>query len=234
MRISVVIPAYNEEQYIEKCLESIANQTEKPDEIIVVDNNCTDKTVEIAKKFGVKIIKEKEQGMIQARNTGFNDAKYEIIARTDCDTLLPPDWISRIKNAFEDRDLGALSGPTYYHGYSFPRSKKISHIPSLMLFEILSFLFKNGCLYGPNMSLRKSVWEKVKKDVCMQDKKVHEDIDLSIHLNKLTKIKFDSKLIVGTRRMHWQQIGTEYALRLMKMLLSHGQIFDKNFLIKKW
>lgn len=219
MKVSVIIPAYNEEKRIEKCLESVVNQKEIPDEIIIVDNNCTDKTVEIAEKFGAIIIKEKKQGMIYARNAGFNAAKYEILARTDSDAILPRDWISRIKKAFEDPNLGALSGPTNY--YKWPKSVRVSHIPSLMLFDILSFLFKNGCLYGPNMSLRKAIWEKVKQDVCLDDKKVHEDVDLSIHLNKLTKIKFDNKLIVEIVRIRWKQIGTEYTKRLMKMLYSH-------------
>ena len=75
------------------------------------------------------------------------------------------------------------------------------------------------------MSLRKSIWEKVKKDVCTDDKKVHEDIDLSIHLNKLTKIEFDKKLIVGTTRTRWQQVGTEYIVRMMKMLGAHRGLY---------
>ncbi|OGH28066.1 MAG: hypothetical protein A3E12_00315 [Candidatus Levybacteria bacterium RIFCSPHIGHO2_12_FULL_39_9] len=224
MKVSLIIPVYNEEKYLGKCLQSVLEQTEKPSEIIIVDNNCTDKTVEIAQKFGARIIKEVKQGMIYARNAGFNSAKYEIIARTDSDTILPPDWISRIKKAFADPDLGALSGPTEY--YKWQKSIKLSHFPSLMLFDVLSLLFKNGCLYGPNMSLRKSVWEKVKKDVCLDDKKVHEDIDLSIHLNKLTKIKFDNKLIIGTTRVRWKQIGTEYTERMMKMLATHKKLYS--------
>lgn len=225
MKISVVIPVYNEEKYIGKCLQSILDQTEKPDEIIVVDNNCADKTVEIAKKFGARIVKEIKQGMIYARNAGFDNAKYEIIARTDSDTILPNDWISRIKKTFEeDLNLGALSGPTEYHKWQ--KTIKLSHVPSLILFNILSLLFKNGCLYGPNMSLRKAVWEKVKADVCLNDKKVHEDIDLSIHLNKLTRIKFDNKLIIGTTRVRWKQIGTEYAERMMGMLANHKKLYS--------
>jgi glycosyltransferase involved in cell wall biosynthesis len=219
MKVSVVIPAYNEEKYLEKCLQSVFDQTEKPDEVIVVDNNCTDKTTEIAQKFNVKVIKEEKQGMIYARNAGFDAAQYEIIARTDSDTILPIDWIARIKKAFEDPDLGALSGPTC--DCNHPQTERINYVPSLMLFDALSFIFKNGCLYGPNMSLRKSVWEKVKNSVCLDDKKVHEDIDLSIHLNKLTKVKFDNRLIVGTRRTPWTKIATEYPVRLTKMLYFH-------------
>lgn len=232
MKVSVVVPTYNEEKYIGQCLESLANQTEKPDEIIIVDNNCTDKTVEIAQKFGARIVKEKKQGMIYARNAGFDAAQYDIIARTDADTILPKNWISRIKKAFvEDSNLGALSGPTC--DSNWPEAKKISYYPSLMVFDILSFIFKNGCLYGPNMSLRKSVWQIVKQNVCLDGAKVHEDIDLSIHLNKLTKIKFDHKLIVETRRTRWKLLGTEYPVRLLKMLYSHGYFRQGENLRKK-
>jgi len=62
MKISVVIPAYNEEKLLKKTLESIRDQIEKPFEIIVVDNNSTDKTAQVAKKMGAIVIKEVKQG----------------------------------------------------------------------------------------------------------------------------------------------------------------------------
>ena len=222
MKVSVIVPAYNEEKYIEKCLESIINQEEKPSEIIVVDNNCTDKTAEIAQKFGARIVKEENQGMIHARNAGFDNAKYEIIARTDADSILPRDWISKIKRSFTDKDLGALSGPVYY--YNLPKILQISHLPTLVWFKFLGIIFAHDYLFGPNMALRKSVWEKVKRDICLDDKNVHEDIDLSIHLAKFTKLKFDGSLIIRTARVRWKRIFTEYAVRFIKMLLSHKKI----------
>src|SRR5258706_15392459 len=109
MKVSVVVPAYNEEKYIRACIESILNQEEKADEIIVINNNSTDKTVDILKQYPIKIVNETEQGMIQARNRGFNEAQYEIIARTDADTIVPPDWIAKIKKNFENEKLVALS-----------------------------------------------------------------------------------------------------------------------------
>jgi len=219
MRVSIVVPVYNEENYIEKCLQSILNQTEKPSEVIVVDNNCTDKTIEIAKKYGVRVVKETTQGMIYARNAGFDAAQYEIIARIDADVILPPDWISKIKENFKDQMFGALSGPAYYH--NFPKRLQVSHFPSLYFFKMVSHLIKTDCLFGPNMILKKSVWEKVRKEVCLNDKKVHEDIDLTIHMRKYTKIKFDNRLIIRITRVRWKQIGTEYAVRLMKTLYFH-------------
>ena len=63
MKVSVVIPVYNEEKKISNCLNSLMKQDEKPDEIIVVDNNCIDKTISIVKKYAtVKIIQEKKTG----------------------------------------------------------------------------------------------------------------------------------------------------------------------------
>src|SRR6266567_2953645 len=95
LRISVVIPVYNEEKYLGKCLDSLMRQNVKADEIIVVDNNSTDNSVAIAKKYPIRVVFEKTQGMIPARNHGFNEARYEIIARTDADTILPVNWIKR-------------------------------------------------------------------------------------------------------------------------------------------
>lgn len=219
MKVSVVIPVYNEEKYIEKCLESIVNQKVQPDEIIVVDNNCVDKTAEIAKSFGARIVKEEKQGMIQARNAGFNAASCEIIARTDADAILPIDWISKIKENFRDRNLGALSGPASY--FTPPLISRISSLGTFVTFEGIGLLFGHPILAGPNMVLRKSVWEKVKNEVCLSDKDVHEDVDLSIHLNPITKIKFDWNFGIRTTRSRWTKIFTEYIARLIKMFVSH-------------
>lgn len=108
MKVSVVIPARNEEKYIGKCLQSLLEQEEKADEIIVVDNNSSDKTAEIAKSYGARVIKEKTQGITYARTLGFNSAKFEIIARVDADTTVPKDWILRIKKDFEDNNTNVV------------------------------------------------------------------------------------------------------------------------------
>ena len=105
LTLSLVIPVFNEENQIESCLKSIENQTVMPDEVIVVDNNCTDRTIEIVEKFKfVKVIKESRQGRGYARTAGFNEAKSDIIGRIDADSRLSNNWVEHVKNKFEEDD----------------------------------------------------------------------------------------------------------------------------------
>lgn len=223
MKISVIIPAYNEEKYIGKTIQRLLEQEEKAEEIIVVDNNSKDKTAEIANGMGAKVVTETVQGMIPARNRGFNEANYEIIARLDADTLVEKDWIKRIKEDFKDEELVGVSGPAYY--YTFPKILQSKSWPFRLYYLAIKRALKHDILFGPNMAIRKSAWEKVKNEVCLDDKKVHEDIDLSIHLAKYGKLKTDLNLTVATSARRWKTIYSffiEYPIRLRKTLKSHN------------
>src|SRR5688500_17107775 len=93
LRASVVIPVYNEADSLDLCLSAIAAQTTQPFEVIVVDNNSTDTTAEIAASYPfVRLVYESRQGVVHARNTGFNLAQGDIIARIDADTVIESGW----------------------------------------------------------------------------------------------------------------------------------------------
>ncbi len=226
MRVSVVIPAYNEEKLITRCIVALLNQTEKPFEIIVVDNNSTDKTVEVVKTFPVIIAAEKKQGIIHARNAGFTLAKGDIIARIDADTTVPKNWVEEIEKHFtNDPHLIALSGPTSFDDKKFNR---------LLLFEkpthiIWKIIFHHDLLYGPNMAISKAAWEKVKDLVCLDDKNIHEDFDLAIHLGRLNmgKILFDWNFTVKASERRWRNPKSywEYPLRYLTTILTHKKLF---------
>jgi glycosyltransferase involved in cell wall biosynthesis len=224
MKISVVIPAYNEEAYLGTCLDSLMQQEVKPDEIIVVNNNSTDKTVAVAKKYPVRIVTEKEQGMIQARNRGFNEAQYEIIARTDADTIVPPDWIKKIKEQFKNKQTIAFSGPANF--YDLPDVVQNTQKWTFSYMRIFKQIMKHDGMYGPNMALRKNVWEKIKDTVCMKDKDVHEDLDLAIHLAPFGHIIFDYQFCVLSSFRRWKKIESyiEYTNRMIKSISKHKKI----------
>jgi len=228
MSISVVVPVYNEESYIEECIQCILAQVVQPNEIIVVDNNCTDNTLPLVNKYQrVRVVREKKQGMIFARNAGFNAAQSTIIARCDADTHVPKNWTKRILANFKKYQIDALTGPVTF--YDAP-------IQTSMLARTYLDLMKplqrgKETLVGPNMALTKEIWLRVRDSVCLDDTKVHEDIDLAYHIHEVGGlVRRDNRLEVATssRRMsnNPHSFFGEYPVRLMKTFLSHNNTFN--------
>lgn len=221
MKVSVVIPAYNEEKYLPTCLNALSIQEVNPDEIIVIDNNSTDSTAKVAQQFKVNLIQEKIQGLIYARNRGFTESKYEIIARCDADTIVPADWIKKIKQNFLNNEIDALFGPIYYYDLLI----KTASFCQLYIF-LMNLIQGHHVLIGPNMVISKIIWNKIKNHVCINDSLVHEDIDLAYHINQLSgKIKYDAGMIAATsaRRIKGNLFSFfgEYPWRLFKTLQTH-------------
>ena len=86
--ITVVIPSYNQEEYLGEAIESVLNQTLKADEIIVVNDGSTDNSLEIARKYPVKVIDQVNKGLASARNTGIMNAKGDRIMFLDADDIM--------------------------------------------------------------------------------------------------------------------------------------------------
>jgi len=245
MKVSVVIPAYNEEAYIGACLDSLLKQQIPPDEIIVVDNNSTDNTAKIVKKYPVRLLREKKQGRASARNKGFNAAKYEIIARTDADSIAPPKWIKKIKQNFLDEKLIALSGHPRF--YDFPdKAEKAYRVSARIGFNayirITKSILHHDIINGFTMAIRKNAWDKIKNDVCLDEDEIHEDLDLAIHLAPLGNIKLDKTFTVRTSFRRWESIEkwVNYTYRVISSITKHKQFklehkskkFAKKFLEK--
>lgn len=105
--ISIVIPTFNEQRYIPKLLESIKKQTLSPSEIIVADAYSSDKTREIAKKFGAKVI---NGGMPSvARNSGAKIARQPYLLFLDSDVVLPRSFLEKTFTEMEKKDLSIAS-----------------------------------------------------------------------------------------------------------------------------
>ncbi len=182
LTLAIVIPAFNEEGYLHHCLESVAAQTEPADEVIVVDNNSTDATAVVAKSFRfVKLLRETRQGVVFARNRGFNSTTSDIIARIDADSRLPVDWVKRVKCEFKTSSLAAVTGPVC--GYDLPLPA-LSWLPHHLLCLILKFVPpKHPFLFGFNMAVRREAWQAISKKT-HHSRQFHEDIDLAIHLHQ--------------------------------------------------
>ncbi len=106
LKISLVIPCYNEEEGIAAVLEDVP---EIVDEVVVVDNNCTDRTAEIALKMGAKVALETKQGYGAALKKGFNEASGDIIATLDADGMYPIEGIPYLVKVLEKEKLDFIT-----------------------------------------------------------------------------------------------------------------------------
>jgi glycosyltransferase involved in cell wall biosynthesis len=195
-RISIVIPVYNEAAQLAACLEAIATQKTLLHEVIVVDNNSTDTTSAIARRFGfVTLLHEPKQGVVHARNRGFDAARGEIIARIDADTILPPSWTDQVQAIFRSSDVSAVSGAPHY--YDFPLASLADAIDWPLRARLARKLKDTNFLWGANMAVRRSAWQRIRGSLCSANG-MHEDFDLAIHLQKrgLTVI-YDEELVAG-------------------------------------
>ena len=196
MKISIVIPVYNEAAHLSACLESIAAQTIAPYEVIVVDNNSSDASASIAAAYDfVTILGEPKQGVVHARNRGFNAAQADIIGRIDADSLLPADWTARVRAIFKDDNVAAVSGAPHY--YDFPLASLAEAIDWLLRAHLARQLKDTNFLWGANMAVRRSAWRQVRAQLC-SDRGMHEDFDLGIHLqaNGLV-VAYEKSLVSG-------------------------------------
>ncbi|MCX6816662.1 MAG: glycosyltransferase [Candidatus Beckwithbacteria bacterium] len=202
-KISVIVPAYNEAKSIGLCLTSLKNQDYRhPYEIIVVDNNSTDSTAAIAKKFNIRVVSETKAGPGRARNAGAKVARGQILAFIDADSIAPSDWLDNINNAFSSQpDLAALVGI-----YRFHHKSKYRLIPFLifplgeMLNKMITGYFSFG---GANFAIKKKVFTTVGGF----DSKFFsfEDMELARRVSRVGKIGYLHELEVKTsdRRLRY-------------------------------
>ena len=109
-QVSVIIPAYNNDQHLEKCLISVRKQIYKNYEVIVVDDGSTDNTYAIAEKYARVVRLKHNLGGGAARNEGAKVARGEILAFTDADVVLPVDWLEKIVKNMNSNGVRCVGG----------------------------------------------------------------------------------------------------------------------------
>ncbi len=202
--ISVVIPAFNEEQSIKSCLNAFTLQkTDVPFEVIVVNNNSTDNTVGSAMfftdKLHLKIIDEKEKGRGAARSTGFNNAEGDIILSTDADTIVPPNWIDTICRTLQSANAVAVTGAGTISDCK-PSVNSAFNILQPFFMKAYRLVFGHYWLNGFNFGMYKEAYRK--SGGFDRTLNVQEDVDLAFRVRRTGKIQFvpDMTVICSGRR----------------------------------
>jgi glycosyltransferase involved in cell wall biosynthesis len=224
--VSIIITTLNEEDYIEDCLKSLRNQTYARKEIIVVDSNSKDKTINIAKKYADKIIIQ-NCIMPVGRNIGAKEARGDILLFVDADITLLPNWIDIVLPRLREENVVAV------YGDLLPKEGKLRAWLVYIKEELSNLILRKAqtpCFgkLGTAVAIKRNAFKKVggftERNAC------GEDIDMSLRLREYGKIKFirNAKGYVSTRRFEksgylklsllWFLIGCYYILTKKELL----------------
>ena len=202
--ISVIIPTYNEEANITACLESLCQQTldRAEYELIVVDGNSKDRTCELALEYADEVITQTSKKVGGARNDGVLSARGDIVATTDADCIIPPEWLEIIKTDFESRDIVQLYGTVY------PIEDGLKHKISLMGTNTFSRIgYYTRALYytlGCNTAFDKNAFVKAGMYRCID---AGDDLEIALRMRKLGRVMLDDRMKVGFSMRRFQQFG---------------------------
>lgn len=231
--VTIVIPAYNEEEAIGKCLDACVNQTSPAEEIIVVNNKSTDSTVEIVKRYqkeypdrNIRLLNQnKYQGIAPTRNHGFDNSKSDIIGRIDADSIVEPDWVEAIRETFKKASVAAATGPVLYH--DMPLQKVGFRVDDKIRNTLHRMAKDHRFLFGTNMAIRTSAWKQIKHLTQLDlENEMHEDIDLALTMfeNDL-EIVYAPAMVAGmsARRMeNSPRDFYKYSMRYERTVRAHG------------
>ncbi|AJT43142.1 glycosyl transferase [Psychromicrobium lacuslunae] len=239
--VSIVIPAFNEESVIRQCLIAAVYQSVPADEIIVVDNRSTDSTCAIVEQMQLEypespirlLHQNEEQGLIPTRNFGLNHASGDVLGRIDADSVLEPDWVEHVQQAFRDQQVSAATGPVVYYDMPMRRFglKADDKMRQLML-RLAKHQYH--FLFGSNMALRRSAWLEIRAETCRDEKdEMHEDIDLSLHLaDHELKVQYVPAMVSGMSARRLEDSPRDYRYYVSRFERTYKAHNVKNLALK--
>ena len=205
MTTSLIIPVYNEADYIPLLVQSIRNSSIKPDEILFCDNNSTDDSIRViqqtCKELPYIILKEPKKGIIPTVERLWRAAKGDIILKVDADSVIPVHWIRNVLKHFTDNPkLAACTGPVL----SSDGSKILKYIINISYLTGM-FLYKffrgHTMLIGPNCAFRNTALQSVNGYVWyeydLDDQIISRKLSRNGHATKWFK---DMVILHSTRR----------------------------------
>ncbi|MEW6748221.1 MAG: glycosyltransferase [Candidatus Micrarchaeota archaeon] len=192
--LSIVIPTYNEEKHIERLLLNLKPQLRGEDEIVIVDSHSKDRTVEIAKKHGARVVLRPKQGNGIARTEGAKAAKNDIVVFVDADCITADDFAHRIRKHFSEPHIIAAGGLDLYDADSSlgkftydTYSRIVFYFARLMHFATGKYWFASN-----NSAYRKKIF----LDAGGYDSVICEDTDLTRRLPPSRHVVYDSMMWV--------------------------------------
>ncbi|MGQ9759084.1 MAG: glycosyltransferase [Candidatus Methanomethylicaceae archaeon] len=208
VRLSVIVPTYNEERGIEYTLKSISQQTipREEYEILVVDGGSTDRTVEIASKYADAVIQQRSKGVGGARNDGALAARGKILVHTDADVLVSKDWLQQIISLFSP-GVVAVCGPDE----PLKPDAKYRVLYSLInLISSLAYLMGIVWTRGTNTAVLRDIFLKIGG---YTDYPLCDDGELGLRLKKVGKVLYSKKIRVKMSVRRFKKYGLLHVIK---------------------
>jgi glycosyltransferase involved in cell wall biosynthesis len=225
--VSIIIPTFNEEKYIEQTLAHARNQNYAGKyEVILSDCNSTDSTREIAKKYADRILSCPKRSTGGARNHGANNAKGEYFLFVDADTWIPPDYLTKVYAALkEDPGLVALSA-----AFQFTPRTPFFLLLQLYIntrFWVKDRFFHQAPVLGYNFFIRKDAFFKNGqfKECFFEDLYFYKKLNLT---NQRTKYLQTSKVTISARRIQ------KYGFLKTYIYYNTRRVQTEQFLFDSW
>lgn len=179
MEITVVLTTLNEEEHIERCLESLYSQSRMPDQVVLVDGHSDDDTVDIARPYDLEIYFDDED-LASARNLGIERADGDIVVFTDVDGYFDENWLEEIERGFEEYpDTVGIQGKSLSLESETLAEKAESYDEGILV----------KFTHGANMAFRKEILEQV-GGFDSNDNCGWEDMDLGYRVSKHGDIRY--------------------------------------------
>lgn len=200
-KISIVIPAFNEEKYIGPCLASLtAHGGGAIGEILVVDNASTDGTAVAAAKFpGVRVIREERKGPSFARQRGFEEARSPLLCFIDADCRITPEWIKVAEREWSRHpEMVCLSGPYAYTADDLPSvfQRIFAWVFWFMIAPVTAAITRFA-VTGGNVMLRTDALKSI-GGIDTSIPFYGDDTNLGRRLSKVGRVRFCTRFICYT------------------------------------
>lgn len=222
---SVVVPVRDDAMQLRGLLACLAAQSQRPLEVIVVDNAFDDATAAVALAAGCTVLFEPRQGIAPAAHRGYDAARGELILRCDADSRPPPGWVRAHARAHAHAKPGtaAVTGPGWFQGLPIVGAL-------LTIAYVGAYVVSAGAalghppLFGTTMSLRREWWHRVRSDAS-RSPRVHDDMDLSFLIGSDERVVFSASVGVrmSLRSLRWGRPGFDrWRLRLGQLKRAVG------------
>lgn len=236
-KVSVIVPAFNEEKYILKTLEALRQQDYPAYEVLVINNASTDRTAELVRAFiyqkelifRFRLLNEARQGTQHARECGRRATAGEIIAQLDEDCLPPTDWISNGVRFLQEKKVVAVAGPYNYFDAK-PIVRTLTCISQLFILRplntVVQLFGRGGVIIGGNVFIRAAVLARAggyNTRLCFYG----DDVDIALKVSRFGAILFTQKITVKSSSRRYRakgffQVQAKYTRAFFQSVFARG------------